>query len=234
MPQPRKIIARRLSDQIETELMSMLQAGDYGPGDRLPSERELMEMFDVGRSSVREALFSLQRKGLLKINRGDRPRVIEPEPARLISEFSDMMGIVLNRPAGILHFNQARQFFEASVARNAAEVVTPAGLVALDVALVKNESAIGDMDRFRASDIAFHRTIAEITGNPIVLSVYDALVEWVMGKRVLRGDIERNNRASHAGHAAIAAAIRTGDAAAAYDHMVEHIARAESEYQLPN
>lgn len=99
MPQPRKIIARRLSDQIETELMSMLQAGDYGPGDRLPSERELMEMFDVGRSSVREALFSLQRKGLLKINRGDRPRVIEPEPARLISEFSDMMGIVLNRPA---------------------------------------------------------------------------------------------------------------------------------------
>lgn len=120
------------------------------------------------------------------------------------------------------------------MARNAAEVVTPAGLVALDVALVKNESAIGDMDRFRASDIAFHRTIAEITGNPIVLSVYDALVEWVMGKRVLRGDIERNNRASHAGHAAIAAAIRTGDAAAAYDHMVEHIARAESEYQLPN
>lgn len=234
MTQPRRIIPKRLSDQIEAELLSMIRSGDYEPGDRLPSERDLMDMFDVGRSSVREALFALQRKGFLKINRGDRPRVIEPEPARLIADFSDVMRVVLNRPDGILHFNQARWFFEASVARWAAQIARKEDHDALEQALQANESAIGDVDEFRRTDIAFHRSIAEITRNPIVLSVYEALVEWVMSKRILRGDIEKNNRASFDGHKAIVEAISLGDGEAAYRLMADHISRADSEYHLPN
>lgn len=234
MPQPRPVISRRLSDQVEAHLLSMIQSGDFAPGDRLPSERDLMALFDVGRSSVREALFALKRKGVVKIGRGDRARVIEPEPYGLISDFSDVVRMVLNRPDGVLHFNQARWFFEASVARSAAATVEADGIAALERALADNEAAIGDVERFRATDIAFHKVIAEITGNPIVRSVHDALVEWVMGKRILLGDITANNRASHAGHAAIFAAIRDKDEARAYDLMAEHISRAESEYQLPN
>lgn len=234
MVQPRRIIAKRLSDQIETALVSMIQSGDYAPGDRLPSERDLMTMFDVGRASVREALFALQRKGFVKIGRGDRPRVIEPAPAQLVADFSDVVAVVLSRPGGILHFNQARWFFEASVARQAAEMAGPGDLAALDEALAANKAAIGNVENFRNTDIAFHRAIASIIGNPIVLSVHDALVEWVMSRRILRGDIKANNRASHKGHAAIVAAIRASDGEGAYRLMADHIARADSEYELPH
>ncbi len=234
MAQPRRIIAKRLSDQVETALVSMIQSGDYVPGDRLPSERDLMAMFDVGRTSIREALFALQRKGVVKINRGDRPRVIEPEPAQLIADFSDVVAVVLSRPSGILHFNQARWFFEASVARQVAEMAQADDLAALDEALDANREAIGNVDDFAATDIAFHKTMAVITGNPIVLSVHDALVEWVMLRRIMRGDILASNRASYAGHVAITGAIHAGDGEAAYRLMADHIARADSEYELPH
>lgn len=229
---PRPVIARRLSDQVEQEILLMLQAGEYVPGDRLPSERELMGFYDVGRSSIREALFSLQRKGFLKISRGDRPRVIELAPKRMIAEFTDVVGMVLSRPDGILHFNQVRSFFEASIARFAAENAKPDNIKSIEVALRANRNSIGDFQAFRETDIGFHRAVAESANNPIVFGIYDALVEWVISKRVLHGDLETNNRSSIVAHERIFECIRNGNASEAYEAMTSHIARANSEYDL--
>lgn len=228
----RPIIARRLSDQIEQELFSMIQSGEYVPGDRLPSERELMELFNVGRSSVREALFTLQRKGFLQINRGDRPKVIEPKPEKMIGEFADVMGMVLSKSDGILHFNQVRSFFEASVARFAAENAQKEDLIQIEAAFHANRKAIGDFDRFRETDIAFHRAISEAAHNPIVFGVYDALVEWVISKRVLPENLKERNQGSIAAHERIFECIRSGNPNEAYSAMANHIARANSEYNL--
>lgn len=231
-PKKRPIVVRRLSDQVEQELFSMLQSGDYLPGDRLPSERDLMELFNVGRSSIREALFSLQRKGILQINRGDRPKVIEPEPQKVIGELSDVVGMVLSKPDGVLHFNQVRSFFEASVARYAAENATAEEVERIESALQANKSTVDDFDDFRETDIAFHRTIAEASHNPIVFGVYDALVEWVISKRALPSDLLARNKASVAAHEQIFESIRSNNSIAAYDAMATHIARAKSEYNL--
>jgi len=231
-PQKRPIVVRRLSDQVEQELMAMLQSGDYPPGERLPSERDLMEMFNVGRSSIREALFTLQRKGFLQINRGDRPRVIEPEPQKMIGELTDVVGMVLSKPDGVLHFNQVRSFFEASVARFAATNATAEDLTRIKAALDANRDAVGDFDKFRETDIAFHRAIADAAHNPIVFGVYDALVEWVISKRALPDDLEARNAASVAGHERIFECIKNKNAIDAYSAMSNHIARANSEYNL--
>lgn len=229
---PRPIVVRRLSDQVEQELLSMLQSGEYVPGDRLPSERELMELFNVGRSSVREALFSLQRKGFLQINRGDRPKVIEPKPDKMIVEFTDVIGMVLSKPDGVLHFNQVRSFFEASVARFAAENAKPEDIKRIEVAFLTNRKSVADFDAFRETDIAFHRVIADASHNPIVFGVYDALVEWVISKRVAPKDLEERNMASIAGHERILESIRNANPDDAYHAMAMHIARANSEYNL--
>lgn len=228
----RPIIARRLSDQIEHELLLMIQSGEYVPGERLPSERDLMEMFNVGRSSVREALFTLQRKGFLQINRGDRPKVIEPRPEKMIGEFADVIGMVLSKPDGILHFNQVRSFFEASVARFAAENATAEDLKLIEMALLANRKSVGDFDDFRETDIAFHRAIAQAAHNPIVFGVYDALVEWVISKRVLPDNLKERNQGSIAAHERIFECIRNGNPNDAYNAMAMHIARANSEYNL--
>ena len=58
----------------------MIQDGQFGLGDFLPSERELMQHFGVGRPAVREALFALQRMGLVVVATGERPRVSNSNP----------------------------------------------------------------------------------------------------------------------------------------------------------
>lgn len=226
------IIVKRLSDQIEHELMLMLHSGEYEPGDRLPSERDLMHMFDVGRSSVREALFTLQRRGFLQINRGDRPRVLEPKPEKMISEFTDIIGMVLSKPDGILHFNQVRSFFEASVTRFAAENANSADIKLIEATFMANRKCLDDFEAFKETDIAFHRSIAEAAHNPIVFGVYDALVEWVMSKRITPDEFELRNKSSIASHERIFECIRNGNANGAYEAMAMHIARANSEYKL--
>ncbi len=212
----------------------MIRSGEYQVGTHLPSERELTAIFDVGRSSVREALFTLERKGFVKMTRGDRPKVTHPDPDTLIRGFSDVAQGVLTQPKGILHFDQVRQFFECSLAYFAAENATDDQIRNLEVALQENAATIGENARFRVTDLAFHRVLAELTDNPIILGVHEALADWVIQKRVLIGDALESNKASYKGHELVFNAIRDHDSAAAYRAMADHIARAANEYLFPN
>lgn len=69
---------KKLSEMVEEELEQMIRRHEFGEGEQLPSERELMAFFNVGRPSVREALAALKRKGLVQINNGERARVSRP------------------------------------------------------------------------------------------------------------------------------------------------------------
>ena len=64
----RPLARKKLSEMVEEELEQMIRRGEFGEGGQLPSERELMAFFNVGRPSVREALAALKRKGLVQIN----------------------------------------------------------------------------------------------------------------------------------------------------------------------
>src|SRR4051812_48941346 len=71
----RTVERRRLSDQVTAELEELVVSGELKAGDTLPSERDLMGLFGVGRTSIREALFALQRKGIVSAQAGLRPVV---------------------------------------------------------------------------------------------------------------------------------------------------------------
>ncbi|EAA7801233.1 transcriptional regulator NanR, partial [Salmonella enterica subsp. enterica serovar Heidelberg] len=68
----RPLARKKLSEMVEEELEQMIRRHEFGEGEQLPSERELMAFFNVGRPSVREALAALKRKGLVQINNGER------------------------------------------------------------------------------------------------------------------------------------------------------------------
>lgn len=74
---------------VEEELEQMIRRREFGEGEQLPSERELMAL-NVGRPSVREALAALKRKGLVQINNGERARVSRPSADTIIGELSGM------------------------------------------------------------------------------------------------------------------------------------------------
>eukprot|EP01083_Nonionella_stella_P242232 845126_1 len=67
----RPLARKKLSEMVEEELEQMIRRREFGEGEQLPSERELMAFFNVGRPSVREALAALKRKGLVQINNGE-------------------------------------------------------------------------------------------------------------------------------------------------------------------
>ena len=71
---------RKLYEEVMKGREEMIQDGQFGLGDFLPSERELMQHFGVGRPAVREALFALQRMGLVVVATGERPRVSNSNP----------------------------------------------------------------------------------------------------------------------------------------------------------
>ncbi len=116
---------RRLSDEVLARLESMILSPDYEPGDQLPSERELMVRFGVGRPAVREALYSLQKMGLVEINSGERGRVTKPTPRVLLDGFAGAVRHLLIEPEGERQFQEARTFFEVGLVRGAACDVRP-------------------------------------------------------------------------------------------------------------
>lgn len=215
-------IARRLEKQVLD--------GALRPGDALPSERELMERYGVGRPAVREALLSLEKAGLIAIQNGERARVIQPSAANLIDELGSAARYLLHRSEGARHFQQARLFFEVGLVRHAAEHATEDDLARLGQALEANEAALGDLERFAKTDVEFHFVLAEIPRNPIFVALHVGLAEWLTEQRSTTLLVKGAARTALKAHKEIHAAIKARDAAGAEDAMRRHLLDVEARY----
>lgn len=209
----RPLARKKLSEMVEEELEQMIRRHEFGEGEQLPSERELMAFFNVGRPSVREALAALKRKGLVQINNGERARVSRPSADTIISELSGMAKDFLTHPGGIAHFEQLRLFFESSLVRYAAEHATDEQIALLTKALEINSQSLDDNALFIRSDVEFHRVLAEIPGNPIFMAIHVALLDWLIAARpsVPERELHEHNNVSYQQHIVIVDAIRQRD-----------------------
>lgn len=221
----RPLARKKLSEMVEEELEQMIRRREFAEGDVLPSERELMAFFNVGRPSVREALAALKRKGLVQISNGERARVSRPSADTIIGELSGMAKDFLSRPGGIAHFEQLRPFFESSLVRHAAEHATDEQIERLGKALELNSQSLDDNALFIRSDVEFHRVLAEIPGNPIFLTIHVALLDWLIAARptVPEKELHQHNNLSYQQHIEIVNAIRQHDPDAADRALHVHL-----------
>ena len=111
---------RKLYEDIAQHLEQRIRDQDVAPGDQLPSERDLMREFGVGRPAVREALFHLQKMGLVELRSGGRARASRPTPKMVVESLAGSARYLLAEPDGVRHFQEARSFFEMGLARYAA------------------------------------------------------------------------------------------------------------------
>lgn len=220
---PVPIRRRKLSEEAALQIESMIQDGRFPPGTMLPPERELMAMFGVGRASIREALFALNRMGLVQVRNGERPFVTTPTPEKLIAELSGAARHFLSAPDGAKTFREARELFEIGVARLAARRRTKEDLSRLRAALDANVRARGDLVRFERTDVAFHYALAVTTGNPILVAVHDALVGWLTSQRTLALRHLDAESIAIAGHKRVFEAVSRGHAEAAGKAMETHL-----------
>jgi len=215
-------MARKKYQEIAEHLELLVLSGKLKPGDRLPAERQIMEEFDAGRSSVREALFSLQRQGLLTSRPGAVPRVSVPTADGIFAELSGAVRHYLNRPEGLREMQDARALLEIGLARRAAIMASEEDIVNLSKALEANRSA-NDLDSFVETDVAFHLCIAKISKNPIFEGLNSALAGWLKDQRVRSADTGTTFSEIVGHHAAIYDAIKARDPEAASNAMDVHL-----------
>jgi len=205
----------------------MIRDGEFAEADRLPSERELMRHFGVGRPSVREALLHLSKMGLVEVRSGERARVTRPTPQFVIDALAGPARHMLAAPDGVRNFQHARIFFEIGLARNAALRATKEDIEAFGEALEANRQSIGDLKRFERTDVDFHYTLALMMRNPIFTAIHDALAEWLLEQRhttLAEGEDVKAYEAHRAIYEAVAARDPDQSERAMRDHL-EYVAR---------
>jgi DNA-binding FadR family transcriptional regulator len=227
---PAPIRRRKLYEDVVARLEELIHTEELKPGEPLPSERDLMLQFGVGRPAIREALFALSRMGLVEVANGERPRVSSPTPRTLLGELSGAARLMLSKPEGVYHFQEARTLFESALAEEAARVATRTDVLALERALHANKQAIGDLVRFQQTDVAFHLAIASIPRNPIYLALHEAIVDWLNEQRSVSLRQLGIDELAFASHRKLFEAIKDKDPDAARHAMRSHLEEISDRY----
>ena len=220
-----------VSDAIIAQITDLIERNVLKPGDRLPPERELCKRFQVGRSSLREALRSLSMMGLLDGRVGEGTFVCDKGQ---YVERALQWGFLLDGKK-LQDLSETRLMLESQNAYLAAERATPEDLAAIADALAGMAGGLADAGRFLASDLQFHLLIAQATHNSILYSLLETtrnyLQEWI--KESLAEPSLAGPRAelSLAEHQQILAALQRRDAEAARQAMAAHIRSSSGDLQ---
>lgn len=214
---------RKLYEEIVDRLEASMLDGSLAPGEQLPSERELMSTFQVGRTAVREALFALNRMGLINLQNGERAIVTQPSASTLLDELSPSIRHMLQAPDGIRNFQGARILFEVALARHAAQHASAADIARLAEALNRNKQALGDNDAFVETDVGFHFVLAEIARNPIFTSLHAAIAAWLKEQRAISVRQPTSPEHAYKAHARIHNAVAAHDPDAAERAVRQHL-----------
>ena len=214
---------KKLFEHVAAHLEGQILSGRLRPGDQLPPERDLQTTFGVGRPAIREALIALQKAGLLELTNGARARVKMPTASQIFTGMAPAVRQLLSTDEGQRHFQRTRLFFEVGLAREAARIATDRDIAALRAALDNNRQAIGQMDRFVATDIAFHFELARMTRNPVFDALHDQMSDWLTDQRVVTLVEEGQEETAYQAHRAICDGIAAHDPDAAEAAMRAHL-----------
>ena len=225
----RPLDRRRLSDQVTARLEQLIVSGRLKPGDTLPSERDLTNLFGVGRTSIREALFALQRKGIVTAQPGLRPVVSEPTADALVAELSGTARLYLATEPGMREFQRARRFFEPAIARHAAQHATTDDCARIEQALAAADPA-GDPERFVAADVDFHFAIVQATHSALLVALHRAVLEWLREQRISSIRPSGSSEAAQRAHGRVFDAITRRDPDRAERAMLAHLEEVERYY----
>lgn len=162
-----------LPKEVIRQIVSEVNSGSLKPGDKLPSERELGGLFNVGRSSIREGLKVLEAVGIV---RRTTEGTILCRPGEMEDPSIWLGGICTD----IHEVFETRKLMEIELAGLAAKRATPENVERICATIVKRYDEKG----VRASDLAFHRAIVEAAGNKVFSQVYN-LVAGLLFERMI-------------------------------------------------
>lgn len=171
----------RLSEEIVEYIKELIVQGRLKPTDKLPSERDLAERFDVGRPTVREAIRTLELIGLVEVFSGHKGTTIKnPELDTYMESLREQMGWMIQIERTTLQqLAEVRDSLETRIALLAAERATKDQLKDMKTILKDMKSCTDDTDAYLEKGIAFHSVMARSTQNPIFFAIWNAFADLI-------------------------------------------------------
>lgn len=201
---------KRKADGVLDRLGTEILASRFAPGERLPTEAELVRLFGVSRPSLREGLKALMRKGLVesRTRRGtivlgkEHWDVLDPDVLR-------WMAAAPPDPEFLISLLEARTVFEPAAARLAAQRATPAQIVQIERAYRNMAAALPhDVEGCCEHDLALHEGIIAASGNVLIRRLATAIRTALLALFRTSANARESYENSLAEHWAVVAAIR--------------------------
>jgi len=211
-----------MTDGTLGRLLAFIDEGNFGSGDRLPSERSLIERLGVSRSSLRHALHDLEQSGVIWRHVGKGTFLTGSN----VREQADDPVLALARRTAPVKMIQARIAIEPSIAREAAINASAEALDRIAAARAATHQATS-WELYETADDDFHRAVAEAADNLPLLAIFDRLN--LIRRSVTWGNVQRattrppEDHASFAEHATIETAIAAHDPEQAQQAMRAHL-----------
>ncbi len=213
---------KKLSHEVSEKILALIDGGDVALGSQLPTESELVEMFKVSRTSVREAVKSLAALGVVEVRPGIGTFVVgaRPGPLRSLPVWGGSISMF-----DLLQILEFRQIFEPEVAALAARRATPEDIEEMDRCVVALACGVAAGIR-PPEDLGFHLALAHATKN-------DALVDVSsLTARFYEQDIYLPDELDVKGHREILEAVKNNDPDAARQAMRAHLDEVERRYRV--
>jgi DNA-binding FadR family transcriptional regulator len=226
-------VRRPLADDLADQILDDVLAGRYPVGTTLPSESELAEVSELSRATVREAVKTLQSKGVLRIVHG-RGTFVAPteewsvlDPTLLIARSAAQADSLLLP----LKFIEARRLVEVGVAELAAARRSDDDIsrLAESLARMRKASQTKDVGAFVRADIEFHQIVLDAADNAFVAAIFDPLAQILRLTRYQTSAHAPVRRHAIVHHDNILRAVAAGDPAAARQAMHAHIVQTEND-----
>jgi len=211
----RNKVYKGVAKQIERLILKKLR-----PGDKLPSERELAELLAVSRSSIRDAIRSLELTGMVEPRQGAGTIVREISSDSLVNPLANARKRKEELIGELLDF---RMMLEPPLAARAATRVSSDEVSEMEEILERQEKKVRGGESTIGEDSEFHYAVALASGNSVVLKVLDTLMDLLRDSRERSLQVEGRQQKSVAGHRRILDALKRHDSEAAKVAMRRHI-----------
>ncbi|MDX2937781.1 FadR/GntR family transcriptional regulator [Streptomyces ipomoeae] len=207
---------------IAKHIMREIDTRGLREGDQLPPEREMLEMYSVGRGTLREALRVLELHGVLmfKPGRGGGPVITTPDSRHLASTLALMMQFSETRFSSVV---EARQYLEPITAGLCAEKASDEILEAIRDSVDAMEANMDDSDAFLEENRRFHDLVAQGSGNPL-FGYFISSLHWITDGTALGvGYAPKYRRITWRAHRQVYLAIESRDPERAQAAMLDHM-----------
>lgn len=213
--------ARRTLSQAVTEaLLARIREGEFKPGDRLPTERDLMGEYAIGRNSAREAMQALVALGVADVRPG-RGAILNGLDDQQTMDRQTAAALLSGRAVADLY--EFRRVIELEIARLAAQRATEQDVAEIEKVVREYEAAVKAGKPISAIDDEFHRQVACATQNPVFVTMLDAVTELIANTRRLAEKAPWARNRAQVEHRALLEAIRHRDEQRAVEVAEQHV-----------